>query len=184
MAAHPHRRDEMELKALRARCDTRLRQLGELPARFDAAMLCELLAQRRGRPIVLQTIDAGVGPCGAWLACPSADLVLYERHTSALHQQHIILHEVSHLLCGHDAESVDASELSALLLPDVRPDVVQRVLRRTTYSAEDEREAELLASLILERISISDDDVAHDAAVPGLLGRLGLSLEDPPAEQT
>src|ERR687885_2688680 len=170
------RANGMERKALRARCETRLRQLGELPPRFDAAAFCQRVAERRGRPIMLQAIDAGAGPCGAWLACRTVDLVLYERQTSPLHQQQIILHEVSHLLCDHDAEPVDESELSTLLLPDVRPEVVQRVLRRTTYSAAEEREAELLASLILERISISGAGAAQEAAVPGLLSRLGLWL--------
>ncbi len=59
--------------------------------------------------------------------------------------------------------------------------MVQTVLKRAAYSAEEEREAELLASLISERaarrtlpqMSAIEPDVAL------LLGRLETALEEP-----
>ena len=169
----------MDLVALRRRCQERLRELA-LPARFDARALCQTLAQRRGRPIVLRPVQSGAGPCGVWVASLSADFIFYEQDTSPFHQQHIILHEASHLLCDHYAAPLAEAELRRLLFPDLQPAMVQRVLQRTTYSAEEEQEAELLASLLSERISLDAPPAAWppEPEAAGLLARLEASLEE------
>jgi hypothetical protein len=88
-----------------------------------------------------------------WVATPDEDLIVYESRTSRPHQDHIILHELGHMLCGHHATPVTGQEATLLLLPDLDPSMIERVLGRTQYSAVEEREAELVASLILERAS-------------------------------
>jgi hypothetical protein len=170
----------MEHRSVRARCEARLREL-ELPDPFDAAAFCALLAARRGRPIVLQPFRSRAGPCGLWVATPSADVVLYEQDTSPLHRQHIILHEASHIVCGHRPLLLPPSELASLLLPDLHPDWVGRVLRRAVYSREEEREAEVLASLILERAAPAPPSAAPppDAPTARTLARLEATLEGP-----
>jgi hypothetical protein len=40
-----------------------------------------------------------------------------------------------------------------LLFPDLQIETIERVLRRVGYKAEEEQEAEMLASLVLERVS-------------------------------
>ncbi|HEV8637966.1 MAG TPA: hypothetical protein VG370_27430 [Chloroflexota bacterium] len=113
------------------------------------------------------------------MATPSADVIFYERDTSPLHQQHIILHEASHLVCGHRPLSLPPSELAELLFPNVHPDWVGRVLRRAVYSRDEEREAEVLASLILERAAPAPTAVAtsRDALTARTLARLEATLE-------
>ena len=138
----------MDLASLRRRCERRLRSL-ELPVPFDAHAFSADLASRRGRPIYLHPIASRDGPWGLWVATPSADFIFFEEATSPLHQQHIILHELSHLVCDHTPLPVTDPALHELLLPNLAPGAIQRVLRRVAYSNEDEREAELLASLIL-----------------------------------
>jgi hypothetical protein len=170
----------MDLKALRARCEAHLDDL-QLPIPFNIHEFARAIGERRGRLILLHPVDSPAGPCGTWLAGPTTDHVFYEHHTSPLHQEHIILHELSHLLCGHRGTSVAEGELQALLLPDLRPEMVEHVLRRRTYCTDDEQEAELLASLILERVARtrSPRAPAPDAATAGLLERLHASLEQP-----
>jgi hypothetical protein len=167
----------MELKTLRRRCEARLREL-DLPAPFSARAFSHSLAARRGRPIRLQPLESPAGLTGAWVATTTADYIFYEEATSPLHQRHIILHELSHLLCGHDAVPVLETEFSQLLLPDLQADMVERVLRRAAYSNEEEQEAELLASLILERVAASPppDAPALDPDAAALLSRLEASL--------
>jgi hypothetical protein len=174
---------DMDLKLLRTRCETRLGEL-PLPAPFDVEQFCRSIGERRGRPILLHPIESPAGPCGTWLAGPTNDHIFYERDTSPLHQEHIILHEVSHLLCGHRGGSVSARDLQALLLPDLHPEMVESVLRRRVYSTTDEQEAELLASLILERVACARScrTAAPDAETAGLLCRLRASLEQPGEE--
>jgi hypothetical protein len=81
-----------------------------------------------------------------WLSLAQADYILYEPNTSKLHSEHIILHELAHMLCDHRL-SMDSSVL-AKLLPSINPAIVKRVLGRVNYATEQEQEAEMLASLI------------------------------------
>jgi hypothetical protein len=87
---------------------------------------------------------------GAWIRAPGADIIVYERNTTRLHQEHIALHELSHIICGHETPILH-SELASQLFPDLRPDVVRGVLQRQSYSNEEELEAEIQASVIRER---------------------------------
>jgi hypothetical protein len=121
---------------------------------FDAHAFCEALAKRRGRPIHLFPIPLGEGPgglTGTCLTVADKDIIFYESRTSAWHQDHIIVHEAAHLLLGHHSDICSDEELLHQLFPDFQPEVVRQVLQRRTYTREDEREAELLATLILER---------------------------------
>lgn len=164
--------------ALRTRYEARVRAL-ELPTPFSAYAFCELLAARRGRPILLQPITSRASPCGLWVATSTTDYIFYEQETSRLHQEHIILHEACHILCAHHSTSIAEAELPRLLFPDLCPETVRRVLRRATYSTRDEREAELLASLILERVTRTESAAPKrgDSQTTTLLDRLGTSLE-------
>lgn len=169
----------MDHKQLRKRCEARLREL-DIPIPFDARSFCSVLARQWGRPIVLQPVASATGPSGLWAAGPSVDVIFYERATSPLHQEHIILHEVCHLLCGHRPAPMTETGLSSLLFPHLNPAMVQHVLQRMGYPTEEEYEAELQASLILEQAasSASRGRVKADGDIAGLLGRLGTALEE------
>jgi hypothetical protein len=156
-------------RRLRRRCAALVRDL-PMPAPFDARALCEQVAARRGRPITLVPMEGLAGVCGLWVATATADLIFYEQVTTPPHQEHIILHELGHLLCDHH-RSPDALGLPvAELLPSLDPAMVQRVLGRAGYTSDEEREAELLASMIRERAR------AHGGGT--LTDRLHGALED------
>jgi hypothetical protein len=135
---------------LRRRYATLLRDLSA-PVPFDARALCEGVAARRGRPIRLIPVT-GIGDvCGMWVATTTADLIFHEAGTTPPHQDHIILHEVAHVLCDHYPVSLSVAEHARMVLPDLDPEMVRRVLGRAGYSTAEEREAEVLASLIRQR---------------------------------
>nr|WP_188273724.1 ImmA/IrrE family metallo-endopeptidase [Streptomyces sp. CBMA152] len=118
----------------------------ELPVPFDAVELIADAAEQRGRPIELMPIPWTPGvPCGLLVSADQADYIAYAEDTSPLHRQHILVHELSHLLCGHDGT------LSTELTPHLADELVHRVLGRTVYTEPQEQEAELLASLIIQR---------------------------------
>ncbi len=154
----------------------RCRQLADgvkLPEPFDAEAFVASLAARRGRPIELMPVSAptGGGPCGLLMSTERADYILFPANTTALHRRHILLHEVGHLLCGHvgsdagaDGVAIDAAA-GRELMPNLSPELIRRVLGRTTYSEVEEREAELLASLIAQRAS--RDEGVRGLTVPG-----------------
>jgi hypothetical protein len=137
---------------LHRRCRTRLRDL-PLPAPFDVRVLCDQVATRRGRPIRLIPMAGLTDVCGLWIATDTADLICYERDTTRPHQDHIVLHELSHILCEHSPVET--------LLPDLDPAMVRTVLGRAGYSTEQEREAETLASLIRQRATTRAGGTLH-----------------------
>jgi hypothetical protein len=130
-----------------------------LPEPFDAEEFVASLAAGRGRPIELMPVSAPEGaPCGLLMSTERADYILYPTNTTALHRRHILLHEVGHLVCGHtgadigaDGVAIDAAA-GRQLMPNLSPELVRRVLGRTTYSEVQEREAELVASLLAQRV--------------------------------
>ncbi|MFD6939062.1 MAB_1171c family putative transporter [Streptomyces goshikiensis] len=76
-------------------------------------------------------------PCGIRLETPDADLLFYEEATSPLHQNHILAHEISHIICDHPGSlELDQDTLRAI---GFDPTLVRRMSGRTSYTSEDER---------------------------------------------
>jgi hypothetical protein len=118
---------------------------------------------------VLQPISLHGVVSGAWAAMESIDIVFYEQHATPFHQQHIILHELSHILCEHQGFDFTEEGLRSLLLTDA-PIERLRTLQSNHYSDEEEREAEMLASLILERVNNAQaDNAIKDPNISGTL---------------
>ncbi|WP_307872984.1 hypothetical protein [Paractinoplanes ovalisporus] len=133
------------MEGLRRRCEARLRGI-RVPDPFDLDQFCDEVAARRGRPLIRQPIPglSAEAPCGLWIGTDRADHVFFDPGTSPLHAEHIVLHELSHILCGHSG----ADAAIGRLFPDLDPDAVRRVLGRAGYTDAQEREAEMMASLI------------------------------------
>ncbi|MFD1542538.1 ImmA/IrrE family metallo-endopeptidase [Nonomuraea guangzhouensis] len=121
-----------------------------MPRPYRVRTLCELVAAERGRPIRLLELPGDDEILGAWLATDETDLIFYKPDTTPPHQDHIILHELGHVICEH-YPAANVKDQRHLLFPSLSPAVVRRVLKRTTYWSEEEQEAELLASLIWRR---------------------------------
>ncbi|MEU3166758.1 hypothetical protein [Streptosporangium sp. NPDC006930] len=167
-------------KRIRRRCDEILRDL-PLPTPFDAVELCETVARRRGRAIRLAPMRNGFGVMGLWAAVGDVDMIFYEEATTPPHQEHIILHELGHLLCGHDKAQLPVAEYALPLMPGLDPRMVRTVLGRTSYSAAEEQEAELLASLILQRFSRATAPVRLGGVAAGRIdAAFGWTPEDSP----
>ncbi|WP_433855497.1 hypothetical protein [Streptomyces kronopolitis] len=158
----------MKERELRRRCKRELRALNVQPP-LQVDELCRQLGERRGRPIRLVPHRMPVpGPFGAWIATPSADYILFQQETTPSHQRHIVLHEVGHILADHQSEEVDDEELWKGAVPNLAPGSVRRLLRRTSYDEEHERQAELVATIVLEWASVLDRVAPRRAANPSL----------------
>ena len=171
----------MDMDSVRRRCEDRLRHM-RLPDPFDLAGLCRTVSAERGRALHVRGIPGPATrarPCGIWVATDKDDWIFVDQETSPLHRQHIVLHELAHMLCGHTAAALPANEMLGRLFPDLSPDMVKTVLSRGSYHSEHEREAELLASLILARAQRATavmpvQDVS--AAETRILRQAGLAL--------
>jgi hypothetical protein len=116
--------------------------LGEFVAR---------LSNQRGRPILLRPFSSGPSmPCGLWIGAVDADYIYCEAGTTPFHMAHIALHEIAHMLLDHCGLSA-WQNLARQIAPDVHPSLVQLILSRSAYSTPEERYAETLASLVLNR---------------------------------
>jgi len=131
-----------------------------VPNPFDINDFCGVISERRQRALHLVPKQTRLGPCGVWLSLPDVDYVFYEPETSQLHREHIILHELGHLLCEHQPTEVIDGEVIGKLFPHLDPTVVLRVLGRTNYTAVEEQEAEMIASLVRGRV---DDELRASA---------------------
>jgi hypothetical protein len=167
------------LDTIRSRCRELLDQIG-LPSPFDLTAFCQSVAARRGRPVHLISIASGLGPCGLWAASDEADYIFYEQETSSLHQQHIILHELGHLLFGHAAPKLSLNELAKLLLPNLQRDMVHQVLARAGYSTEEEQEAELFATLVQQRATSRSNPLTNPDTENSVVRQIEIFLAGAP----
>ncbi|MFF7308659.1 hypothetical protein [Streptomyces sp. NPDC008137] len=130
-AAVEDRRRDAELRAHSRRL---MRELAP-PLPLGVTTLCALLAEQRGTPIKLLKWDLPAdGPFGILLSRKDEDVIVYQAKTTRAHQQHIILHEVGHIV--------------AYDLAGARPELPQW---RTCYSDRDERDAEIVASTLMHQ---------------------------------
>lgn len=160
--------------ALRRRCRTRLEAL-EVPEPWDFEEFCTCVASHTGRAlrmIPIPTMPEGL--CGVCISTASADYVYTPAGTTPFHREHIAIHEIGHLLAGHQG-GVGVGDLATILLPDLDPAVVRAILGRTSYTNDQEREAEYFATLVMERSHpsrVRRRITAADPAVAAVLGRL------------
>ncbi|MFJ2223676.1 hypothetical protein ACIOFY_27010 [Streptomyces anulatus] len=172
-----------------------LRDLGIHPP-LDVEELCKALSRRRGRPLYLREAPLPKpGPTGMWVEYDDYDVILYQQETTRLHQDHIKLHEIGHILVAEaeDAEqapaeaaeqtpALDPEEESAVLvegwaamLPVFDPKTIQRVARRCTYDDGEECSVELAATIVLEWASALDDStpLSEDPSLRRVQSALG-----------
>ena len=153
-----------------------LREIG-VPAPFDLDEFRGRLERHRGRSIYLVAIlSMPEAFSGLWLGTRDGDYVFYPQGVTPLHRAHIVLHEFSHMLLGHGAAAKDRRCIAELLTPGLSSRIVQLALGRNGYTTAEERDAEVMASMLLERATrqvvgraVSWTRRAHDRQFRGLL---------------
>lgn len=148
------------MQSIDERFDDLLRAV-PLPVPWDLGAYIAAVAEYRARPITLHPVSlssvatAGCGGGGGlWIARRDDDLIGYDDRAPARHAEHIVLHEVGHMLLGHDHAPTGTGTDHGLLrelIPSVSPDAIHRVLGRDAYDNAREREAEMFADLAMVR---------------------------------
>jgi hypothetical protein len=80
-------------------------------------------------------------------------VIAYAENTSGFHQDHIILHEVGHLISQHRGRCVLSEEDAQRIAPDLAPAALAHLLDRSGGQAE-EHEAETIAALIHQQARV------------------------------
>ncbi|MEU1802430.1 toxin [Streptomyces sp. NPDC019937] len=141
-----------QLKRLR-KAGARLIAELDLPEVADVAELCRCLGEIRARPITLVPMRIPPShPCGMWVAARDEDLIFCDANTTSVHQEHIVLHELGHIICRHRGAGGLDEAGSRLLFPNLDPDLVRDMLLRATYDDVQEQEAEIIAYLLSQRV--------------------------------
>jgi hypothetical protein len=126
----------------------------DIPVPFDVGQFAARLERQRRRPIRLIPFTSAPGmPCGLWVSTAEADYVYYEQGTTPFHISCIALHEIAHMLLGHRGPQA-RQDLARLVAPGVDPSLARLILSRSAYETPEEREAETLASRILDRATV------------------------------
>jgi hypothetical protein len=152
-----------QLKRLRKAGAQRIGEL-DLPKVAHVAELCRYLGEIRDRPITLVPMPMPAShPCGIWVAARDEDLIFYDANTTSAHQEHIILHELGHIICCHRGAGWLDEASARLLFPNLDPDLVRDMLLRATYDDVQEQEAEIIAYLLSQQVGGTGD---RDGAPP------------------
>lgn len=165
---------------LQQRCEEMLSEL-ELPTPFDLNVLLAQLSHLRRRPLRLLPLLPGLrdDPSGLWVPLEDEDVVFAEGSVSDWYRDHVILHEVGHMLWRHHGTVRDVTEWLGQYGVETSPQT-RTEMRCSVRDRDKEREAEMVALLIESRITPrtrtrpgSDSPPAEIAAV---LNRLALAL--------
>ena len=116
---------------------------------------------RRRRLRIVELSDLGVkdGLCAVWFGAEDQDLIFHAHSDSALHRQQFVLHELAHMILGHNVDE-DAEALD-FLLPDIPQEIRRRLLRRQNLDTDDEVQAETLADIFAAAIRKSTTDFSR-----------------------
>ncbi|MFI5783114.1 hypothetical protein [Nocardia sp. NPDC051570] len=169
----------MSYRQLRRRCQSLLSHM-DLPPFSDVQTLCKSLSAQRGRPIYLHPLPPqnDSKACGLWLETSEDDHIFFEQKTTLLHREHILYHELGHMLCDHDMHGITDSEALDYVFTDLQPNLIRRLLGRTNYTTRQEQEAEMIAGLLRAR-AIS----TAPPPSPGVLGGLETRLRFRPTSR-
>jgi hypothetical protein len=164
-------------RARREQCQDLIRELDILDP-WDFGVFCERLQERRGRSLeVLPILPVRTGfPNGLFLPSDTVDRIYTVEGMTPYHREHIALHEIGHLLLGHEECGLDVMELAPIFFPHLDPALVKMVLGRSEYSNPQEQQVEYFASLVMAQVderrmprTVEDPDIAE------VLGRLEAS---------
>ncbi len=154
-----------------------------VPQPFDLEAFAAGVGRKLGRTIEIRDLPDDprlAAVSGAWMSLDDADIISLEAGTSGWHRDLIALHEFGHLLSNHPSDpDWDRNQLARHF-----PGLSARALDRTRfrhaqdgYSDQEEQEAEMIASVILDRADIGPPPDVLDSG--GLLSRLTEALRHP-----
>jgi hypothetical protein len=108
------------------------------------------ISEARGRPITV--VEAPLPTrkvCGLWIGTDSADTIVISDRLRGVQRDHVVMHEVAHVVLEHHGVNRDIAEsiVSGGMVTSLNPSAVRRVLGRSRrYGDTQERQAELLGT--------------------------------------
>ena len=132
-----------------------------IPEPWSIDELIRQVSELRQREIVVHAVAPEAlrdSPCGMWVVCEDADILVVAQGSPAWHSDLVLCHELAHMLLGHGSASEPSDEMLRTWFPSFDPDTVRLVFGRTVFVSRQEREAELLATLIFDQATAGKRD--------------------------
>lgn len=136
-------------------CRRRIAEL-DLPSPLQLAELKTRLETRRGRELWVLPDQGELPPeiTGLWIGTATRDYVYYQHGLDGCLLETTLLHEFSHMLCNHRSANVQDQAWLQQRAPALTSlGAIEHMCMRRDYGSSDEREAELMASLIPELLT-------------------------------
>jgi len=116
-------------------------------------LICHI-SKLKGREIITIPWAMPAGVFGAWMSDDEEpkEYIFYRDHAPVIHQVHIQLHELSHLLLGHPTLHINRKMIAAVLDKKNSLPFTDLLRLRSPQQTECETQAEVLAILIQERV--------------------------------
>ncbi|GII95036.1 hypothetical protein [Sinosporangium siamense] len=107
-------------------------------------MLCRTLELSRNRPLTLHSVNLPAMPFGMWYDDGREDHIFYRSSATGYYRDHIVLHEICHMLVGHGTRPAQLTGETVSYLVDG-----QRLNSRV-YGTFEEQLAETFSSMVLK----------------------------------
>ncbi|MET7767559.1 hypothetical protein [Nocardia sp. NPDC005366] len=114
------------------------------------------VAAYRGRSISVRQVpgemlaERGCRGKGLWVARTHDDIIVYDADAIDRNADHIILHEIGHMLLGHGKAEDEPTAPMPTTLASLFPSLsIQHALGRTEFGADREQEAEVFADMTM-----------------------------------
>lgn len=151
--------------------------------KFTLSGFLSFVSEKKGREIITIPWSMPATLFGFWMSDGEApkEYIFYRNNVPIIHQIHIQLHELSHFLLGHPTIQIDQKMIVDVIERKAPLPFADLLQLRSPKQTESETQAEILATLIQERVirySHLDqlvNDLSSEEKLATFLKTMGLS---------
>lgn len=137
----------MAKEQLRVQATALVTNLPPIPQPWSVDELCRRLTEQRSRMIVVHSLDLPSLPFGVWYEDGERDHIIHRAELTGYHRDHVILHEICHMLARHNTADLPEGIQSGVC------DFLLEHAMRNDYANSQEELAETFASMVLKIVS-------------------------------
>ena len=141
---------------------------------FELTHFVDHVARYRAKPIRLLPFAFTGSIFGVWVPAPYHDYIFYSNRVHRIHQVHIVLHEIAHILLDHRRQRIDDVLPPELLRQLDRVELIGRLRvppSAEVHGDEEEQESEQFVFLIQKQLVKARrlaELTGESSSIPGL----------------
>ncbi len=167
----------------KSRAEIILKELGYDFKKFSITEFLSFVSEKKGREIITVPWSMPAALFGVWMSDDEVpnEYIFYRDNVPVIHQVHIQLHELSHFLLGHPTIKINRKLIVDVVENKASLPYADLPRLRSPMRTEWETQAELLATLIQERVIHSShldqllNDLSAEEKLATFLKTMGLT---------